>query len=102
MRSPVNVSSWHDAHYDVFEKLAVGDFLHFRILAAGPNRRGAAVGVADAEVVEIDLVCAGLGSFENECVSRHDARSIAREPDDPMLPYASAAVRIASSVCHDQ
>ena len=69
MRSLADFGHIHGADFEVFEQLRVLDLLRLRILAARPNRRGAAVGVADAEVVEIDFVGAGLGSFENDRMS---------------------------------
>ena len=64
------------ADLDVLEQIRVLDLLHLRVLPARPDWRRAAVGVADAEVVEIDFVSAGLGSFENDRGSASEFSSL--------------------------
>src|SRR5690242_14778590 len=73
-------------HLDILEQLIRLSLHGPSVLGVSPHRRRLAVGVADAEVVDVDLVQAGLASPEHDPVSRCDARSIAGQPDDPVLP----------------
>ena len=81
----------HCADADIRETLRVTCFVTARITATGPDRRGAAVGVAEAQVVEINLEGAGLAAFENEAVVRKNARCAAAQADDPMFPHSRTA-----------
>ena len=56
------------ADADAGEKLRVGNARGTRVLAVGPNRRDAAVGVPNSNVIEIDGDGSGLAAGEDDAV----------------------------------
>lgn len=79
---------------DVLEQLRVLNFFCLGVLVVHPNRRRTAVGVADPQVVEVELVSTGFGAFEDDGVPRQDSGPIAGKSDDAMLPHPWAALRL--------
>ena len=94
------------ADLEVFEKLVRLEGSGARVLAAGPERRGAAVGLADAEVVEIDGERARGAAGEDDAVFAERSRRSAGETHDAMLPdalaisYAGAGALVAPMLIH--
>ena len=78
------------ADLDVLEKLIRFELAGAGVLAVGPQRCRAAVGVADAEVVEIDGERAGSAAGEDDAVLAQRTGRGAGEADDAMLPGALA------------
>lgn len=75
---------------EVFELLGRCELAGAGVFAVGPQGGCAAVGVADAEVVEVDRERTRLASGEDDAVLAQGARRGAGEVDDAMLPDALA------------
>ena len=92
-RAGGSVSSLRDIYgsdLEVFELLVRRELASAGVLAAGPQRGGAAVAVADVEVVEVDRVGAGFAAVEDDAVLAERTGRGAGQADDAVLPDALA------------
>lgn len=74
--------------YDLefFKQLRVGYLWRAGVFTIDPNRRRAAVGVTDAEVIEVDGVGARSATAEDDAMLAKRAGGVGTEADDAMLP----------------
>lgn len=66
-------------------------FRYFRVLGAAPEIHEGAVASADADVVEVEMILAGIGAVEDDADSFAEGeRGFGAEADDAVLPFACA------------
>ena len=73
----MNVGGGDCADGDVGEQFTVLDFTEARVLAVGPHGGGAAISVADAHIVEVDLVGPRFSAAKNHPMARQTSRRAA-------------------------
>ena len=86
MMSFANLIHVDRANLQVGKQVACGRFASAGVFAAGPKWSGAAIGVADAEVVEIDRERAGRAASEDDAVLSQRTGCGAAEADDAVFP----------------